>query len=167
MEIERKFIIDKEVTKDLISNKNPIRIVQKYLYHDPFTTIRKRKYGGKYFYTIKSFREDMAVNEFEKEITKEKYKSLKKMNNSIKLVKDRYRVKYSKYIIEIDIFKEFYDGLFLAEIEFDSIEEAQNFIPFPFFIKELTTKYSNYDLAVNDLRDELINSGGKSKVKLL
>ena len=61
----------------------------------------------------------ISVNEFEKEITKEEYESLKINENFYTLTKDRYIIPYLDNLkIEIDIFHGIYEGIIFAEIEF-------------------------------------------------
>ncbi len=134
MEIERRFFVkDVEKVKELINKyKNTKKkIIQDYIYSDIFTAIRKRiiiKNGEeKYFYTVKTGRKGLSVNEFEEEISKEKYDLLKKDSNRITIEKDRYNIPYiDDLIIELDVFHGAYEKTIFAEIEFKTEEQAKN-----------------------------------------
>ena len=81
----------------------------------------------KYIYTVKTGRKLIAVNEFEEEITKEQYDSIKTDPSRITIEKDRYVIPYKDGLnIELDIFHGVYEGVIFAEIEFKSEEQAKN-----------------------------------------
>ena len=54
-----------------------------------------------------------------------------------------------KYTIELDVFKDEYDGLIVAEVEFKNIDEAKKFIKPNWFLNEITydKKYTNASLS--------------------
>ena len=55
------------------------------------------------------------------------------------ITKERYCIPYNeKYTIELDIFKGYHAPLTLAEVEFESIEEAVSFLPPDWFGKDVT-----------------------------
>ncbi len=97
MEIERKFLIsDNDIINKIIKEYSKKKIVQDYLYIDSYTAIRKRKIiiksTEKYMYTVKTMKVGLSVNEFEKEITKDEYNSLKLNKGYNTLIKDRYLI---------------------------------------------------------------------------
>ncbi|MBQ3409449.1 MAG: hypothetical protein IJH12_09630 [Clostridia bacterium] len=134
LEIERRFYIKNiqkisEITEKYKDTKKTI--IQDYIYSDMLTAIRKRKIIKnnmvKYIYTVKTGRKLIAVNEFEEEITKEQYDSIKTDPSRITIEKDRYVIPYKDGLnIELDIFHGVYEGVIFAEIEFKSEEQAKN-----------------------------------------
>lgn len=133
-EIERRFLIkDLNKVNCLVKQYKDTKktIVQDYTYSDSLTAIRKRliiKDGKeKYIYTVKTGRKGLSVNEFENEITKTEYDSIKKDSSRITIEKDRYVIPYTENLkIELDIFHGEYEGVIFAEIEFKSEEQAKS-----------------------------------------
>ncbi len=167
MEIERKFLIKEKEKKypcsfDIEELKKEIKqkgkkIIQHYLpkelskeifgilgFHAKFKAedFRIRKYGETFFITIKT-NGTMKREEFEKKISKEVFEILKKLK--IKTVeKIRLIKKLKNKIIEFDYFPKY--SLITAEIEFNSVSEAEKFKT---NMKEVTgvSKYKNQNLA--------------------
>jgi len=133
VEIERRFLItDKDTVSKLIEEYKSTKktIIQDYIYSDAMTAIRKRKIitesFEKYIYTVKTGRKKISVNEFEEEISKEEYDSIRKNPDRYTIEKDRYVIPYtSNLAIELDIFHGKYEGLVFAEIEFPNEEQAK------------------------------------------
>lgn len=132
MEIERKFLIN-ELPADLDSYER-IEIEQGYISNKP--TIRIRKANEKYILTVKSkfgvrVNEEGPIvnNEHEFEITKEEYNHLKEKLEIDVLKKIRYLIPLEGGLVaEIDVFKERFEGLVFAEVEFPSIEASNSFV---------------------------------------
>ena len=63
--------------------------------------------------------------------------------------KKRYLIPYEQYTIELDIFEEPYEKLVIAEVEFDSEEEANAFCPPAWFGEDVTLdrRYHNSNLS--------------------
>ena len=123
MEIERRFLVtDIDKVEKLVEEYKHTKkgIIQDYIYSDIFTAIRKRKIvkdgKEKYIYTVKTGRKGFSVNEYENEISKEQYDSLKKVDNRITIIKDLK--------IELDIFHGVYEGIIFAEIEYENEKQA-------------------------------------------
>lgn len=160
MEIERRFLVSNtEKVNELINTyaNNRKKIVQDYIYSDIFTAIRKRKIvkngEEKYFYTVKTGRKCLSVNEFEEEISKAKYDLLEVDSNRITIEKDRYNIPYmDNLIIELDVFHGAYEGIVFAEIEFESEEQAESIQVPEWFDVEIGNKISN-----NKMSRELID----------
>ena len=94
----------------------------------------------------------ISVNEIEKEIDEKTYNSLEKNDKYITINKDRYIIPYKNHKIELDIFKDKYEGIIFAEIEFESVEIANNF-EFPkWFGKEISENITNAEMATNDMK---------------
>lgn len=136
MEIERKFLV-----KDLPDRltEYPFReIEQGYLNTDP--VVRVRKDGDSYYLTYKG-KGLMAREEYNLPLDQTSYEHLIAKADGIVLTKRRYQIPFSQdreYTIELDIFRGIYDGLILAEVEFESEEEARNFTPPQWFGRDVT-----------------------------
>ena len=125
MEIERKFIV-KCIPAISLEKFNPTLIKQGYLYKDPIE-IRIRQKGDKYYLTSKS-NGNLERKEVEFGISKENFDDLKNQFNINLLEKIRYEIPLtSKLIIELDVYHNDLKGLMIAEVEFDSLEEANKF----------------------------------------
>lgn len=154
MEIERKFLIT-EYEKNKLSLNTVLshRLIQYYVkvgdveerfrMHDDicFHTIKRRVDGGLQREEIETI---CTANDFEvnKQI---------RIGNIIE--KTRYILPYGKYKIEIDVFSGALNGLIVGEVEFQTIDEANSFIPPDFFGAEVTMDkaYKNQSLAVNGI----------------
>ena len=142
MEIERKYLIDKEnLISDIESYPHNI-IEQGYMCTEP--VVRIRKSDDEYYMTYKS-KGLMAREEYNLPLTKEGYYHLLPKCDGNIISKIRYLIPLDNYTIELDIFSGKFEGLILAEVEFDSLEEAENFIPPKWFGDDVTfsTKYHN------------------------
>lgn len=145
MEIERKFLV-KDIPFDF--KKYPRnRIEQGYLSTNPVVRIRKNEDTYILTYKSKGF---LAREEYNLPLTKESYEHLKPKADGIFIQKYRYNIPYlDKYTIELDVFLDDLAPLILAEIEFDSIEEANCCVLPDWFFKEVTydSAYSNSSLS--------------------
>lgn len=134
IEIERRFLVkDIDRVKELIKEYNDTKktIIQDYIYSDLLTAIRKRKIimngNEKYIYTVKTGSRTLSVNEYEEELTKDQYDSIKLAPSRYTINKDRYIIPYENDLkIELDVFHGKYEGIIFAEIEFKSEEQAKN-----------------------------------------
>lgn len=164
MEIERKFLItDKNAISNIIKNYNKKEIIQDYLYIDSFTAIRKRKIVTdsikKYFYTVKTMKIGLSVNEIEKEITQNEYDKLKLNSHYNRIIKDRFIIPYLENLkIEFDLFHGIYEGIAFAEIEFKNEEEARNTKLPNWFGKDISDMITNSQMAMKDIKDEILKT---------
>ena len=133
MEIERKFLIDK-LPEDFESYPHH-KIEQGYLCTDP--AIRIRRQDDKYIFTYKSGGL-LAREEYNLPLNKEAYEHLKPKADGIIITKTRYKIPFGEYTIELDIFEGELSPLIAAEIEFPSIEEANDFKAPEWFGEEVT-----------------------------
>ena len=132
MEIERKFLL-KELPSDL--ENYPVRhLEQGYLCTGP--VVRIRKDNDKYELTYKA-KGMMVREEYNLPLTKEAYEHLKGKIDGRLIIKKRYMIPFEKYTIELDIFKGELAPLTLAEVEFESEEEANSFCPPDWFGEEI------------------------------
>ncbi len=134
MEIERKFLIP-ELPADLDSYPSR-RIEQAYLCTEPVVRIRRQ--DDKYILTYKSAGM-MAREEYNLPLTKEAYEHLKEKADGIVLSKRRYLLPLPDGLtIELDVFDAPYETLRLAEVEFESVAQAEAFVPPAWFGEDVT-----------------------------
>lgn len=150
MEIERKFLVE-TLPKDY--SGHPYReIEQAYLCTLPVVRIRQE--DSHYYLTYKS-KGLLSREEYNLPLTKQAYLHLLLKADGRILSKRRYLIPIegSELIIELDLFKNEYEGLFLAEVEFPTEEAALAFQPPDWFSKEVTFtgEYQNSKLALKGL----------------
>ena len=147
MEIERKFLI-KELPEGYLNY--PFRqIEQGYLCTEP--VVRVRREDSEYYLTYKSFGL-LAREEYNLPLTKESYEHLIAKADGNVLTKKRYLIPVEgdeKLTIELDVFEGKFQGLVLAEVEFESVEEANEFVPPVWFGEDVTMsgEYQNSRLS--------------------
>lgn len=143
MEIERKFTV-KELP-DLA--KYPYHILEQgYLNTDP--VVRVRKEDDNYYLTYKG-KGFLAREEYNLPLNEEAWLHLAEKSDGIIIRKKRYMIPYGNYTIELDVFAKPYENLVIAEVEFDSEEEAETFQPPLWFGEEVTydRRYHNSNLS--------------------
>ena len=151
VEIERKWIIDKDNIGYDLSDAEVLKIEQTYICFSPEIRVRRINDGQQYSFAVKTnmTSDGMTRDEMEKNITKEEYENLvaKKEGNTV--YKTRYQLLDGDYLIAIDIFEEQLEGLAYLEIEFENQEEALNFETPDWVIKDVTddVNYKNGYLA--------------------
>lgn len=158
MEIERKFLIN-YVPKNLSDYKYHT-IEQGYLCREPVVRIRKE--DDNYYLTYKG-KGLMVREEYNLPLTKESYNHLlTKVDGNI-ISKTRYLIPYTcsycinnveknvHLTIELDVFYGKFEGLLLAEVEFESEELANHFVMPEWFLEDVTfnKKYHNSNMAYN------------------
>ena len=143
MEIERKFTV-KELP-DL--SQYPFHSMEQgYLNTDP--VVRVRKEDDNYYLTYKG-KGLLAREEYNLPLNEDAYYHLIEKSDDIIIRKKRYLIPYEKYTIELDIFEEPYENLIIAEVEFESEEEAVGFQPPAWFKEDVTLdrRYHNSNLS--------------------
>ena len=130
-EIERKYTIN-HLPKEI---DNILKITQKHIYRDPVCSIRVRKSEDlsmnevKYTHTIKAKGKEteiFSITELEKEITEEQFEEVKPFKGSNIIEKYRVIIPLEDGLkAEVDIFEKKLKGLIIAEVEFESIEQAK------------------------------------------
>ena len=115
---------------------------QGYLNTNP--VVRVRKEDEEYYLTYKG-KGLFAREEYNLPLNKEAYEHLVKKSDGIIIRKKRYLIPFNKYTIELDVFDAPYENLIIAEVEFDSEEEAKLFQPPDWFWEDVTMngKYHN------------------------
>lgn len=149
MEIERKFLI--EILPENLERYECHQIEQGYLCTEP--VVRIRRSNEKYTLTYKG-KGLLMREEYNLPLTKESYEHLRPKADGILIAKKRYKIPYRKYTIELDIFEGELAPLLLAEVEFDSKEEAEAFVPPEWFGEDVTFSrvYQNSYLSRNGLK---------------
>ena len=143
MEIERKFTIKELPDLSAFPSK---KIVQAYLNTDPVLRIRRE--DKKYYLTYKG-NGLLAREEYNLPLNQESFEHLLPKADGIIISKTRYCIPYEKYTIELDVFEKDLSPLIMAEVEFESEEEAHAFVPPAWFDKDVTQdkRYHNSNLS--------------------
>ena len=150
-EIERKYLVMQP--PDGLDAYPHATIIQGYIAIPPEgTEVRLRQKGDRYFQTIKSKGERIRM-ELEIELTSAQFEALWPATEERRVEKIRYDVAYGPYTIELDIYQGRLTGLYTAEVEFDTLEACEAFVPPPWFGCELTAdaRYKNRNLALSGL----------------
>ena len=143
-EIERKFLLTSEqalALKAEATHKKELK--QGYLAEGEHVILRVRISDQNAYLTIKEKVKGSSRLEFETPVElSDAEKLLDLCSNQIK--KTRHLIKRD-YLIELDEFHAANEGLWLAEIEFDSIEESNSFISPVELGKDVTDDYRYYN----------------------
>lgn len=143
MEIERKFLITKENLPENLASFDSHEIEQGYLCTAPVVRIRRQ--DDSYYMTYKS-KGLLAREEYNLPLNKEAYEHLRPKADGILISKTRYLIPEKNGLtIELDVFHGIYESVYLAEVEFDSEEDANAYQPPAWFGEDVTfsTKYHN------------------------
>ena len=149
MEIERKYLIDR--LPENLEQYECKHIEQGYLNTDP--VVRIRKSNDKYTLTYKGAGL-MCREEYNLPLTKESYEHMRPKADGILISKTRYLIPEKDGLtIELDVFDTPYEGLYLAEVEFSSEEQALSYNPPVWFGEDVTNsgKYHNSRLSQGNL----------------
>ncbi len=143
MEIEKKFTV-KELPD--LSGYDRHKIEQAYINRKP--TLRIRRQDDDYYFTYKG-EGLMAREEYNLPLNEESYYHLREKADGKIITKTRYLIPYDQYTIELDVFEGDLAPLIIAEVEFPTIEEAENFVPPAWFAEDVTSdpKYQNSNLS--------------------
>ncbi len=145
MEIERKFTINK--LPDNLDQYPCLTLEQGYLNTNPVVRVRRENDDFYLTYKGKGF---LAREEYNLPLNEEAYYHLREKADGLIISKKRYRIPYNdKLTIELDVFEAPLTPLVLAEVEFESIEEANAFTPPVWFEKDVTEdrSFSNSELS--------------------
>ncbi len=150
IEIERKWLIA-QCPVDL-NDCECLEIEQAYLSVSP--TVRIRKENDTYYLTYKNSGKDeagLAHTEYNLPLDRESYEHLKEKKDGILISKKRYLIPLDDgHTLELDVFEGTYAGLIIAEVEFDSEEEAYAFKAPEWFGEDVSgiAKYKNAYMAL-------------------
>jgi adenylate cyclase len=152
MEIERKFLLT-DLPAYLLEGVKHYEIRQGY-----FVSVegRKERVRAKadekgeliYFRTYKEG-EGLVRIEDEWKITKAEFEVIWPSTQGQRIEKTRYVIPVDDHEAELDIYKAGLEPLMTVEVEFDSEEEAESFVPPDWFGEEVTgiVRYTNAELA--------------------
>lgn len=142
LEIERKFLVNGDFRKDIISSEH---IKQGFLSSVPERIVRVRIYGNRAFLTIKGIANESGTSryEFEKEIDTADAERLLEICEPEIIEKTRFISIFKGKKIEIDVFEGQNSGLVVAEIELKTEEEF--FEKPPWLGKEVTGNIIYYN----------------------
>ena len=148
MEIERKYLV--KIDSEDLKKYSYIDLEQGYLSTSP--VIRVRKAGDEYYLTYKGSGL-MAREEYNLPLTAESYENLIKKCDGVVIRKRRHIIPYDKYTIELDVFSEPFAPLVMAEVEFETLEEAKDFKAPDWFLKEVTEdrRYHNSNMSEGNI----------------
>ena len=153
LEIEKKWVIDKDKIPYDLSKADCFEITQTYINYAPEIRVREIKSNGMTWYmmAIKRYVNEEALTREESDfyITKEEYEHtvVKGLDNTI--YKKRYQFDVDGLTYAVDIFEGNLDGLAYLEIEFESEELANSFETPDWIIKNVTNdrRFKNQELA--------------------
>lgn len=145
MEIERKFLV-KELPN--LEGVKYSKIKQGYFSVKPEKRVRQK--DEKYYITEKG-EGDMVREEKEWEIDKKEADMHFAMSKTYIIEKTRYYIPYGENTIELDIYGGKHEGLVVAEVEFETVEKANEFVAPEWFGEDITKdkSYKNMVLALN------------------
>jgi CYTH domain-containing protein len=123
LEIERKFLVDKEKWS-FTAKPDGVSYIQGYLSIDEDKLVRVRVAGNQGYLTIKGKSATLSHPEFEYSIPVDEAKELIVQFTSTRVEKVRTRIQNGTHLWEVDEFKAENEGLLMAEIELGSPEEA-------------------------------------------
>lgn len=141
MEIERKYLLNKDNIPFTLKDYPSHVIEQAYLCTEP--VVRVRKEDDNYYMTYKG--KGLKVREeYNLPLTVDAYTHLLKKADGNIITKTRYLIPlqnnnlYKDLLIELDVFEGKFEGLYLAEVEFSSEEDADAFAPPDWFGEDVT-----------------------------
>lgn len=142
-EIERKFLVKDMSYKEMAFSSS--RIIQGYICSERGRTVRVRIRNEEGFLTIKGASTDNGLSryEWEHEIPLNEAQELMKLCQPGMIDKTRYLVRFGKHTFEVDEFYGDNDGLVVAEVELNAIDEDYE-IP-PFLGEEVTGQVRYYN----------------------
>lgn len=158
VEIERKFLVDTMPEK--VDQYPYSVIIQGYVLTGKNGSLRLRKETTaegkvKYLMTIKRGK-GIKKEEIQTVLSQEQFEVMWPAVANF-LEKVRFKIPFGKHTIDFDMYKgNRFNGLITAEVEFESVEEAEEFVPPEWFGEEKTddSQYSNANLAKHGLPEE-------------
>ncbi len=145
MEIEKKYRVI-QIPENL-DQFEAFEIEQCYLSTRPVLRIRKKNddyiltYKNRDSKECKEITDVCVAQEVELPLTSQAYCHLKEKADGIPIRKTRYCIPYESYRIELDVFHDAYEGMYLAEVEFPSVEESRRFSPPNWFGEDVSGDY--------------------------
>lgn len=123
-EIERKFLVEDDSYRTMASSSS--RIAQGYICRTSGRTVRVRIRGDKGYLTIKGPSVDGGLSryEWEHEISLREAEELMRLCDGGIIDKVRYLVPVGRHLFEVDEFLGDNEGLVMAEVELDAVDET-------------------------------------------
>lgn len=151
MEIERKYLIQE--LPDRLEQYPCRQIEQGYLNTDPVVRIRRTDEQYTLTYKGKGF---MVREEYNLPLNRNAFLHLREKIDGILIKKRRYLIPFETYTIELDVFEGALAPLMLAEVEFETEDEANAFVPPSWFGEDVTfsSAYHNSTLSGRTLLDK-------------
>ena len=141
MEIERKYLLNKDNIPFTLKDYPSHVIAQAYLCTEP--VVRVWNEDDNYYMTYKG--KGLKVREeYNLPLTVDAYTHLLKKADGNIITKTRYLIPLQNnnlnkdLLIELDVFEGKFEGLYLAEVEFSSEEDADAFAPPDWFGEDVT-----------------------------
>ncbi len=155
MEIERKFLINKDAIPSQLSDYPHNELEQAYIITNPVLRIRKK--DSSYILTYKG-QGLMKREETEFPLTEEAYQKLLSKSEGNIITKTRYKIPEKNALtIELDLFHGLFEGLYLAEVEFSSEEDALSYQPPAWFGKEVTNETTFHNSTLSQMTPDEIS----------
>ncbi len=146
-EIERKFFV-REMPD--LSGLEPLHYERYFLKHEDGVEERISKVNDKYVYERKTEVSALERSREKKELSEQEFNQLKEKASEA-IIRERYTIS-SNPDIAIQIYHGRFEGLVRAEVEFETKEEAESFIPLPWMGKEMTELPIARDSKLLDLK---------------
>lgn len=152
MEIERKFRLRRPPD---LSGTDADPIEQGYLAIGTDGEVRLRRKGEQTLLTVKRGA-GLSRGEAEVEVSREQFEALWPLTEGRRLRKRRHVLPHDGLEIEVDLYEDELEGLIVAEVEFDSEEQARGFEPPAWLGDEVTgdERFLNESLAVGGAPDD-------------
>ena len=152
-EIERKYLVKHDLWNALAKPKGEY-YRQGYIVNEITKTVRVRATENHGFITIKGKTDNPAIKpEYEYQIPKSEAVELLNSFTENNIEKIRYKINYQGKIWEIDVFHGDNEGLIVAEIELNSIEEAYQIPDWIDYEVTSEDKYFNASLSKNPFKN--------------
>jgi adenylate cyclase len=153
VEIERKFLVDR--LPDDLERHEATRIEQGYLAIEPDGgEVRVRRRGDEATLTVKRGR-GQRREEVEVELPGEAFARLWPLTEGRRVEKTRHLIALGERTVELDVYAGALAGLAVAEVEFDTPEEADAFAAPAWLGREVTDdpRFKNQALATDGAPD--------------
>jgi len=150
LEIERKYLVSN--LPDGWQEQRHEIIAQGYLFNTEAGVVRIRQKGDYFYQTIKKSGK-LIREEIEFSLSESQFQYLWPYTINNRISKTRYYFSFKSYTIEVDLFAGDLEGLILAEVEFPSEKESNQFKPPDWFDIDVTLdeRYYNSYLATHGL----------------
>lgn len=156
MEIERKFLIQKDRLPSNLSDYPKNELAQAYIITNPVLRIRQK--NDSYILTYKG-QGLMAREEAEFPLSEDAYQKLLTKTEGILIQKTRYKIpEQNNLTIELDVFHGCLSGLYLAEVEFPDETSAFAYQPPAWFGREVTQETTFHNSTLSRMTPDAIDN---------